>query len=324
MIPPTHALIKELGQHAALEALGSFIYLKDRQGLYVFASRGYADHLGVPLEEIIGRGDGAILPGTASDERTAVDARVMDTAQTIEREDRKNDRTGGGELVYRTIKTPIVDAAGSVIGVSSVSTNITDMKRVEAELGYLNVIVEESSTIMYLALAVDGAPRVYTSANVIRFGYTVEDCKEGRFRFPDFIHQEDRAQVLEGVELMVGQGQDVLESEYRLIAADGSVHHVLDRTSAIRDETGAVTHWQGAITDVTERWEAEQAMKRSQALIAEQRESLAVARAEVSRLKVEIDLVRRKSAVAEITESDEFASLAERGAALRARNAEDS
>ncbi len=127
-------------------------------------------------------------------------------------------------------------------------------RRIEQELEYANIIVEQSPTVVYRALATEGAPRVYTSRNVTRFGYTVEDCKRGKFNFPGFVHEEDRPRVLQDVQRMLEGGSDVFEQEYRLVTANGEIRFIHDRTVAIRDSSGQITHWQGALTDITERW----------------------------------------------------------------------
>ena len=130
-------------------------------------------------------------------------------------------------------------------------------RHIEQELAYANIIVEQSPTVVYRALATEGAPRVYTSRNVTRFGYSVEDCKRGRFNFPGFVHEEDRPRVLAEVQRMLDDGGDVFEQEYRLITASGEIRCVHDRTVAIRDAARQITHWQGALTDITERWRRE-------------------------------------------------------------------
>lgn len=131
-------------------------------------------------------------------------------------------------------------------------------RRIEQELEYANIIVEQSPTVVYRALASEGAPRVYTSRNVTRFGYTVEDCKRGKFNFPGFVHEEDRPRVLQDVQRMLEGGSDVFEQEYRLVTASGEIRFIHDRTVAIRDSGGQITHWQGALTDITERWQSQE------------------------------------------------------------------
>ncbi|MEK8095470.1 adenylate/guanylate cyclase domain-containing protein [Methylocystis sp. IM3] len=142
---------------------------------------------------------------------------------------------------------------------------VLQRRRIEQELEYANIIVEQSPTVIYRALAIEGAPRVYTSRNVTRFGYSVEDCKMGRFNFPDFVHADDRPRVLQEVLRMIEGDEDVFEQDYRLIAADGAVHHIHDRTVAIRDANGTITHWQGALTDITERWLAQHRLSEANA-----------------------------------------------------------
>src|SRR5205823_3873106 len=69
--------------------------------------------------------------------------------------------------------TDIFSTAASQLGTA------LQRRRIEQELEYANIIVEQSPTVVYRALATEGAPRVYTSRNVTRFGYSVEDCKRG-------------------------------------------------------------------------------------------------------------------------------------------------
>jgi PAS domain S-box-containing protein len=135
---------------------------------------------------------------------------------------------------------------------------VLQRRRIEQELEYANIIVEQSPTVIYRALATKGAPRVYTSRNVTRFGYSVEDCKFGRFNFPDLVHPDDRPRVLHEVGRMIEGGEDVFEQDYRLITSSGEIRYIHDRTVAIRDAQGTITHWQGALTDITERWLAQE------------------------------------------------------------------
>ncbi len=140
-------------------------------------------------------------------------------------------------------------------------------RRIEQELEYANIIVEQSPTVVYRALATDGAPRVYTSRNVTRFGYSVEDCKHGLFNFPAFVHEEDRPRVLTEVQRMLDDGGDVFEQEYRLITASGDIRFIHDRTVAVRDSSRQITHWQGALTDITERWRSQERLAESNRML---------------------------------------------------------
>ena len=57
-------------------------------------------------------------------------------------------------------------------------------------------------------------------------------------------------------------GTDEFLLTYRLLAADGALRWVEDRTSVVRDERGEVSAFRCIVTDVTERHEAEATSRR--------------------------------------------------------------
>ncbi|MGO9690822.1 MAG: PAS domain S-box protein [Syntrophobacteraceae bacterium] len=77
------------------------------------------------------------------------------------------------------------------------------------------------------------------------------------------VHPDDR-EVLKAA-LARTIGQDVpYETEYRAIWPDGSVHYIIARAKLFRDETGQPVRVNGLAWDITERKQAEDALKESQ------------------------------------------------------------
>ncbi len=249
-----------VGMQAVLNQIGAYIYTKDTDGRYLFVNEQVRQVFGLPYEQIIGRDDSHFFDFAKSDELRMNDRRVMTEGRTLEQEERNIHAATGEERIYWTVKSPVRNEAGQIVGLCGISTDITARKRMEEELAYASTIVEQSPSVLYRALAIEGTPRVYTSANVTRFGYTVEQSKQGRFRFPDFVHEDDRPAVIEHVRRMVEDGVDVFDCEYRMVNDAGEVFHILDRTTAIRNEAGQITHWQGVLTDVTQSRRAELAL----------------------------------------------------------------
>ncbi|MCX7596944.1 MAG: PAS domain-containing protein, partial [Fischerella sp.] len=77
------------------------------------------------------------------------------------------------------------------------------------------------------------------------------------------IHPDDRAYVRESVRQALEQKTDY-EAEYRNIWPDRSVHWVLARGSAIYDPDGTPTRMIGVTLDITERKQAEEALRESE------------------------------------------------------------
>src|SRR6202049_277178 len=81
------------------------------------------------------------------------------------------------------------------------------------------------------------------------------------------VHPDDAALVKQTIEIAAKNEKD-FEHEYRLLMPDGLVKHVHVVARALSDESGRV-EFAGAVMDITERKRAEQALRRSEAYLAE-------------------------------------------------------
>jgi PAS domain S-box-containing protein len=81
------------------------------------------------------------------------------------------------------------------------------------------------------------------------------------------VHPEDAALVKQTIERASQDGRN-FDHEYRLVMPDGSVKYVHVVAHALNDESGGV-EFVGAVTDTTERKQAEEALRRSEGYLAE-------------------------------------------------------
>src|SRR5690606_26583248 len=92
------------------------------------------------------------------------------------------------------------------------------------------------------------------------FGW--DDALEGTG--PDWrgerIHPDDRDRVVAAVHAVIEGGGEHWQAEYRFRRADGTYAYVLDRGFMVRDDAGAPLRMVGAMQDLTERREAEEAV----------------------------------------------------------------
>lgn len=79
------------------------------------------------------------------------------------------------------------------------------------------------------------------------------------------IHPDDRPAVMAAVQAHFDQQTPFYSSEYRVQCKDGSYKWILDRGQALWDEAGNVVRMTGSHTDITERKQAELALKESEA-----------------------------------------------------------
>lgn len=132
----------------------------------------------------------------------------------------------------------------------------------------LERIVSQSPAVAFSWYAKEGWPVEFVSENVRQFGYTPEDFYSGRVSYARIIHPEDRQRV--GAEV-AAQSEDRsscgFTQEYRLLTADNRSVWVDDRTLIIRDDTGAITHYQGVVLDISDRKRADEAVRSSQEML---------------------------------------------------------
>ncbi|MBU9721545.1 MULTISPECIES: EAL domain-containing protein [Bacillaceae] len=133
---------------------------------------------------------------------------------------------------------------------------IITKKRLEEKLYLSNTVVEKSPVILMRWKAEQGWPVEYVSNNISRFGYSPEDFLSGKIMYDSIIHPEDLPRVEAEVQCHSENWVDDYTQEYRLYTKDGNIKWVDDRTIIERDGEGVVTHYQGAVLDITEKKEA--------------------------------------------------------------------
>ena len=90
----------------------------------------------------------------------------------------------------------------------------------------------------------------------------------------DVIHPDDRVRVRDALQRHWDEHADY-RVEFRLRHRDGRDRWVLSRGRALRDADGKPLRMLGAVTDISERKEAENALRRSERQVREQRDELA-------------------------------------------------
>ncbi len=173
----------------------------------------------------------------------------------------------GKDIVTETRKIPIVKE-GKAIQVLTVIRDISERKAAEEkiksalqQLTELGAIINRSPAVVLLWRNVPGYPVEFVSDNVRQFGYAPEEFLSAGLSLTAITHPED-APRLEALmaEHALQQTKEFVR-EYRLYTKPGQIRWVEDRTLALRDSTGAITHYQGIILDISERKMAEQALR---------------------------------------------------------------
>ena len=106
--------------------------MKDTRGRFIMVNRTFEKLHGVSREEIKGKTAYDIFPKAFADQFTEMEQRVLETGESIEREE--DFPLADGLRSYLVTKFPIADEDGNPIGIGSIETDITARKRAEEEL----------------------------------------------------------------------------------------------------------------------------------------------------------------------------------------------
>jgi PAS domain S-box-containing protein len=115
-----------------VENIPQKIFLKDRDFRYVTVNENFVRDLGVQPEAVVGKTDYDYFPKEFADKYRADDTRVMTTGKTEELEERHG--LASQKIWVHTIKTPLKDRDGKVVGIFGIFWDITERKHLEAQL----------------------------------------------------------------------------------------------------------------------------------------------------------------------------------------------
>jgi len=146
--------------------------------------------------------------------------------------------------------------------------NITERKKIEERLRVseenYRSFVENFQGIAFRTHA-NWTPIFFHGAVQEITGYTEDDFLAGKPRWDQVVHEDDLSWLMEKYppEIFSKPGFSA-EREYRIIRKDGEVRWVHDLIQAISDGSGNVIFHQGGLYDITDRKEAEKALRESE------------------------------------------------------------
>ncbi|MDH5473658.1 MAG: PAS domain-containing protein [Gammaproteobacteria bacterium] len=180
-----HALFK-----CALNEIGAYIYTKDINGCYTFANTLVLDLFGLPLDQVIGKDDSHFFDLAYSKELRLNDRQVLDQGKVIENEEVNFIKSTGKTRIYWSVKKPLRNDDGEIVGMCGVSTDITERKQVEKE--------RESLIIKYEAALLE----IKTLQGIIpicSYCHSIRDDKGAWSQLENYIARHSEARFSHGI-----------------------------------------------------------------------------------------------------------------------------
>ncbi|MCX5829140.1 MAG: PAS domain S-box protein [Deltaproteobacteria bacterium] len=234
------------------------------EGQYRYVNRAFAEVVGKPVEDIIGKSIWDVFPKEEADNRFASLSQVFRTGEEKVIEVRVP--RAGGDRYYVTTITPIKDMKGKMLSALCSSKDITDRKRAEEELQKttqtLKAIIDASPLAIF---TLDHDLRVtnWSPAAELIFGWSSEEAI-GQYNpiVPAEKWDDFKALVSKVLSGIAYSGSEVWRQ-----TKDGRFIFVTVSTSPLRDAHGKVVGAMGVIQDITERKQAEEALRKSEEML---------------------------------------------------------
>lgn len=234
------------------------MFAKDLQGKYLLFNRAAARFVGRKIEDVLGRDDRALFDARSAEFVMHRDQRVIRSGQVETFEEELN--ASGSLRTYLATKAPYRDRSGNVIGTLGISRDITDQKRAQVALAESNQRFSETlEAVSDLFAAFDR-----------EWNYTYVNSKAAAFTYHaphELIGKNLWTMFPEAV------GGRFYEELHEAVATQTiRTFEEVNRESGRGFEHRAYPHPRGLSlfsADITERQQAEMALRESQAKLAE-------------------------------------------------------
>lgn len=133
-------------REALLAAVGDsspeIIYAKNTDGRMLYANAATLAMLGLPLDQVLGRTSYELMPNSGGKTRLMSDMKVMANGRTTRR-DESVTTIDGRHMVLHTIRAPLRDAQGKLIGLVGLSSDVTAQRAAEARQVFLLQLADQ-------------------------------------------------------------------------------------------------------------------------------------------------------------------------------------
>ncbi|HKB61096.1 MAG TPA: diguanylate cyclase [Gallionellaceae bacterium] len=230
-----------------LENVSAHIYMKDREGRYLFANRPLRERLAAPMEEIVGYDDSKFFTADDAAAMRECEMRVLREGEPQEVDEELVNLFSGTTQVFFTVRIPLVREDSSIYALCGISTDISKRKDVEEHMQHMaqydnlthlpNRALFEDRLRLALATAQRNSARLALMfIDLDRFkpvndnyGHAVGDLllKEVAQRLQDCLRESDTAARVGGDEFVVLLPLVETEADAELVA--GKILAALNR-----------------------------------------------------------------------------------------------
>ncbi|MDQ5939453.1 MAG: hypothetical protein QG557_400, partial [Pseudomonadota bacterium] len=232
-----------------IKTIPDLIWLKDKEGVYITCNTTFESYMGVSESELIGKTDYAFFDYALAESISTHDQFVMQSGEVCTTENSVSFKNDHHHAYLETIKSPLRDMNGDIVGVLGISRDISRRKKYENELRKFSLAVEQNPCAIMIT-DLDATIEYANATYIANSGYTIDEIigqkstilKSGKNE-PHTIKQLWET-ILSG---------ETWKGELINRRKDGSEYIDLTLISPVRQPNGDVSHYLAIKEDITER-----------------------------------------------------------------------
>lgn len=250
-----------------MDTIPAPIFYKDAQGVYLGCNKAFESCIGLRREDIIGKNISEILSdSSAVREHLEMDAALF-RKRGVQVYEYKVTCADGAKRDVIFYKSTFSGNSGMPGGLVGVIIDISERKKAEEGLreseNRFRLVAESIQDVFWMGTPGFDSISYINPAYEDIWGRSRQSLYDAPQSFLESIHPEDKEHVLARMGLL-GDTEATFDAEYRILRPDGAIRWVRNRACPIRDTKGRLQLVTGVARDITERKEAEEALRQSE------------------------------------------------------------
>ncbi len=233
------------------------VFALDRDGVFTLSEGRGLEALGLKRGEVVGKSVFDLFPMVSEQIHRCLAGEAFGAVVEV------------GNSFFETVYTPSRSAAGDIVGVTGVSTDISEIMRTERALRESEERLRSTFEQAAVGIAHVSPHGEWLWANkkiCEILGYTDDELRG--MQFQDLLHPDDLERNVEFERRLATDEIGVYSTENRYIRKDGAVVWAHLTVSPVRTETGVVEYLISVLQDISDRRATEDQLRQAQKMEA--------------------------------------------------------